>query len=194
MAIRGKHLERDCSIVTTCLQLPHRSADVHRSGTERQMQVGGTSFVIVQMHVAEPASIRTEDLLDRAVDHHEIGVPDVQMKSELREWLEQLTELAGGVEVTGEIFHHQAEATLARIGQKLTHGCDIALNEEAAVVHGGVPVGMHIHPARANRGEDVDAAAQLLHRGAPDLFDSTGNRQVEGGMTNHAELVLLERA
>ena len=52
MAIGSEHLQGDGSIVAQLLERPHRLAQIHAAGTEREMQIGGSAFVVVQMHVA----------------------------------------------------------------------------------------------------------------------------------------------
>ena len=57
MLVRGEYLECDRPIIPRTLKLAHCTAQIHRPGAERKMQIGGPALVIVQVHVAEPGSV-----------------------------------------------------------------------------------------------------------------------------------------
>jgi hypothetical protein len=192
--VGSEYLQRDGSIVTCTLQLPHRAPQVYRAGAERKMQIGRATFVVVQMDMPEPGAVGTDQLVDRAPGHQQVGVPDVQVKPQLGQRVQQLAQISSAVEVSWQILDHESHAALRGIRLQLRDGLDVSANEETPVVHRRMVVGVEVHPASADRRKGVHTAPELDQCRPADLLDAAGYRKVKGGMADDAELVTLQGA
>src|SRR5437763_13400779 len=70
MAIGGENFQRDCPIVAALLQRAKVSNEVQIAAAERKMQIDRPTLVVVQMDVAQPRTVRFDDLAGRVfLDH-----------------------------------------------------------------------------------------------------------------------------
>lgn len=64
--------------------------DVHGAGAQRQMQVGLSSFIVVQMHMAQARTESGQDVFGGIPLQHQIRVANIQMQPHLGKRLQQL--------------------------------------------------------------------------------------------------------
>jgi len=55
------------------------------------MQIGSAPLVVMQMHVTKPAAVGRQQLAHGTVNHHQIGMTDIQVEAELGKRIEQLS-------------------------------------------------------------------------------------------------------
>src|SRR5690242_2677431 len=101
--IRGKDLQGNRAVVSVALKQANRAPHIDRSGSEREMQIGCAAFVVVQVNVPQAGAIAGQKLFRRALHHQQVGVPNIEVESELRQRVEQLAELARSVEVSRQV-------------------------------------------------------------------------------------------
>jgi len=98
------------------LEKTNRLPDVHGSRAQRQVKIRRSALVVVQVHVTKPRPIRREQLLHGASNNPQVGVADVEMQAQLGQRIEQLSHLAGRVEVSGQVLQHHPHTSAPGIG------------------------------------------------------------------------------
>lgn len=155
------------------------------------MQIGVTTLVIVQVDMPQPRSVGSQNLFGGVVRDLQIGVADIEVQAELRNLLQEFSQLRGIVEISRQILDHESDAGPLRIRQQFPNRLDIPPNKKTAIVKGSIAVGMHIHPLGADGAEHLETTPQLRDRPQPHVFNRAGERQIESGMAHHFQPVML---
>ena len=107
MAVGREDFKGDGVIEAALLQGPQRSVKINIPGAKGQVQIGMPTLVVMEMDVAKTLTVCQQDFCGCIVPHHQVGMADIQMKSQRWHRIEQLAELLRIIEVTREVLDHQ---------------------------------------------------------------------------------------
>src|SRR2546423_12962730 len=81
-AIRGEDLKGNCVIVTDSLERTDVMIGFERSGAQREVQISIPTFVIVQVDMSQTFSISGQEFVCGIQFDQQIGMADIEMKSQ----------------------------------------------------------------------------------------------------------------
>ena len=117
---------------------------------------------------------------------------DVEMETEVGQWIEQRGKLRNGVELAGKVLDHQTDVVFAGHNGEFAQTLQVAIDHEGAVVHRDIVVGVEIHPTGAQLGKDAREADEFVHGGAADGFKRAGEREVVSRMTDDGQMMFFQ--
>src|SRR5215471_3726791 len=101
----------------------------------------------MEVNVPESRTEGGQQVIGRIVLDEQIRMTNIQMQTQLRDRLQQFSELPDTVEAAREVLDHQSYSQVARNRNQLANGFEVALDNELALVQGRLAVWMEIHPA-----------------------------------------------
>src|SRR4051812_20514901 len=185
MAIGSENFERNCSVISALLERSDMFGDIKITTAQRQVQIGAPAFIVVQVNVSESRSVVFENFGGRIFFHHQVGMPDVQVKTEARQRVEQLGELRQSVEFTRQILDHQSHTTFLRDRQQFAQALDIPFDDPFSIVHRHIAIRMNIHPFGAKLRKRFDAIFQFFDCSLANAFERAAKRKVKRSVPNH---------
>src|SRR5262249_8105648 len=87
---------------------------------------------------------------------------------------------------------HQSDPMLLSERQQFTQRLEVSLDDKLAVMHGRLAIRVKIHPTGSQFCESSQAELKFLDSGPAQRFERAAQRQVIGGVTDHAQPVIVE--
>src|SRR5215204_4261763 len=95
-----------------------------------EMQIGGTALVVVKMDMFQARPISGKDFVRGVEIGEQVAMADVEVQSDFGERVENLAQLARGIETARQILDHHADAAVAPRLHEFAQAQQIAGNDE----------------------------------------------------------------
>jgi len=118
---------------------------------------------------------------------------DVEVESEFRHPVHQITNLPHGIVSAGQVFDHQSDAKFAREWKQGADGFQVLFDNERSIMKRRLAVWMDIHPFCAECRKGFEANFEFVNDCSADRLEGVTKRQVIGGVADYGKLMVFQR-